>query len=229
MIGLSPAAGPCRMTLRAILVLLLLLPLSSDAQPGGQLHFVIDNERSWLRVLVYRAGLMSALGHNHVIASHDISGTVAYSDQLTDTVVEMFVTVETLVVDDAELRVLEGEDFAGRISEKDIKGTRKNMLGHKLLDAANHPIIRVKSTDIRGKLDSLTVIADVTIAGRTSPIKFSANASLSGNQVTVSGDTRISHEDLGLKPFSAAFGTLKVRQDMLVRFEITAALATATE
>jgi polyisoprenoid-binding protein YceI len=211
------------MTLRAILVLLLLLPLSSDAQPGGQLHFVIDNERSWLRVLV------SALGHNHVIASHDISGTVAYSDQRTDTVAEMFVAVESLVVDDDELRDLEGEDFAAHISEKDIEGTRKNMLGHKLLDAANHPIIRIKSTDIRGNLDSLTVTADVTIAGQTNPIIFSANASLSGNQVTVSGDARISHKDLGLKPFSAAFGTLKVRQDMLVRFEVTAALATATE
>jgi polyisoprenoid-binding protein YceI len=229
MIGLSPAAGPCRMTLRAILVLLLLLPRLADAQPGGQLHFVIDNERSWLRVLVYRAGLMSALGHNHVIASHAISGSIAYSDQLTDTVVEMLVAVESLVVDDAALRLLEGEEFAGRISEKDVKRTRKNMLGHKLLDAANHPIIQVRSTDIRGELDSLTVTADVTIAGRTNPIIFSAHASLSGNQVTVSGDARISHKDLGLKPFSAAFGTLKVRQDMLVRFEITAALATAIE
>lgn len=226
MIVLSPVAGLRPMTLRAVFLLVLLLSLSSDAQSRGQQHFVVDTERSWIRVLVYRAGLMSALGHNHVIESHDISGSVTSSGQLTDTSVDIIFAVESLVVDDAELRDLEGEDFPGRISGKDIDGTRNNMLGRKLLDAANHPVVRIKSTDIDGKLDSLTVTADVTIAGQTNPIMFSASANSSVDQVVISGDAQISHKDLGLKPFSAALGTLKVRQDMIVRFEITAVLET---
>jgi hypothetical protein len=212
------------MTVRAILVLLLMFLVLPVAQAGDLQRFVVDNERSWIRILVYRAGLMSVFGHNHVVASHDISGTVECSDQLIDTVVELFFPVELLVVDAAELRNLEGDDFLGQVSEKDIGGTRKNMLGRKVLDAENHAMIRVRSTEIGGEPGSLIVTADMMVAGQTNSITFPASVVLSGDEIIVSGTARISHKELGLKPFSAAFGTLKVHQDMTVRFEITAVL-----
>ena len=212
------------MTVRAIFMLLLMLPVLPIAHAGDLQRFVVDNERSWIRVLVYRAGLMSVFGHNHVVASHDISGTVECSDQLTDTTVELFFPVASMVVDAAELRNLEGDDFRSQVSEKDIRGTRENMLGHKVLNAENHSMIRIQSTGIDGEPGSLIVTADMTVAGQTNSITFPASASLSGNEIIVSGIARISHKEIGLKPFSAAFGTLKVHQEMTVRFEITAVL-----
>jgi hypothetical protein len=210
------------MTVRAIFMLFLMLPVLPIAHAGDVQRFVVDNERSWIRVLVYRAGLMSAFGHNHVVASHDISGIVECSDRLIDTAVDLFFPVESLVVDAADLRNLEGDDFSGQVSDKDIRGTRKNMLGRKVLDAENHAMIRVRSTEISGEPGSLTVIADMTVAGQTNSITFPASVVWSGDEIVVSGTARISHEELGLKPFSAAFGTLKVHRDIKVRFEITA-------
>ena len=98
------------------------------------------------------------------------------------------------------------------------------MLGRKVLNAENHSMIRIQSTGIDGEPGSLIVTADMTVAGQTNSITFPASASLSGNEIIVSGIARISHKEIGLKPFSAAFGTLKVHQEMTVRFEITAVL-----
>jgi len=209
--------------MRAVLLVLVLnMPLLAH---GDELQrYVIDDERSLIRVLVYRAGLMSLFGHNHVIASRDISGTVQRGAELGDTVVEMSFPVRSLLVDSRELRDQEGEDFSARVSEKDIHGTQKNMLGHKVLDAKNHAMILISSTEVSGELDSLIITADLTIAGKVRSISFPASASLADDSITVSGTATVSHDDLGLKPFSAAFGTLKVHKEMTIRFEITAVI-----
>jgi polyisoprenoid-binding protein YceI len=209
--------------MRTVLLLLILhMPLL--ARGDDLQRYVIDDERSWIRVLVYRAGLMSFLGHNHVIASTDISGTVQRGAELGDTVVEMSFPVRSLLVDSRELRDQEGEDFSARVSEKDIHGTQQNMLGHKVLDAENHAVILIRSTEVSGELDSLIITADLSIAGKLRSISFPASASLADDSITVSGTATVNHDDLGLKPFSAAFGTLKVHKEMTIRFEITAVI-----
>lgn len=210
------------MTLRAILISLLMLPAMSHAQDGDLQRFVIDAEHSWIRILVYRSGLMSGLGHNHVVETHRISGTVDRGKQMANSKVELKFPVDSLVVDDADLRELEGKDFSGKISGKDIQGTRENMLGRRMLDAENFPVIQVQSIVVESELDALSVTADVTVAGNTSSITFPASVDSSGDLITLSGSFVIRLEELGLKPYSAAFGLLKVRQDITVRFEISA-------
>ena len=173
-------------------------------------------------MLVYRAGLFSGLGHNHVIASHDLSGTVECSEQVSSTRVDLSFPADTLTVDASSDRKLEGEDFVKQVSDKDIKGTRKNMLGNKQLDASNYPLIEIQTTAVEGTIDSLFVTADITVAGNTNSISFPAKAVLSDKQITVTGIATIAHKKLGLKRFSAGLGTLKVHEDMTVRFEIIA-------
>ena len=204
--------------------ILIFLPLLSllPAQAADLQTYVVDSDASSIRVLVYRAGLLSGLGHNHIISSDDINGIVKCSTELQDTLVDIHFPVATLVVDDAELRDLEGDNFPGRLSEKDIQGTRRNMLGRKLLDADNYPEVRIRSIDVSGELESLTVVAEVTVAGRTSSITFPARVSRTDERLLISGIVRLSHSDLGLKPFTAGFGTLRVHQEMTIRFELLA-------
>jgi len=207
---------------RAILFLLLIMTLSPVASGDDLQRYVIDSDRSWIRVLVYRAGLMSIFGHNHVIASHEISGAVTCGADVNDTTVEMSFPVQSLLVDSPDLRDLEGDDFSARIADKDIRGTRKNLLGDKVLDAESHALIQIRTTEVTGDMESLLVKADVIIAGRTNSISFPASATWSGDVITVTGTVGLSHADLGLRPFSAAFGTLKVHKELTIRFEITA-------
>jgi len=207
---------------RAILFLLLIMTLSPVASGDDLQRYVIDSDRSWIRVLVYRAGLMSIFGHNHVIGSHEISGAVTCGADVNDTTVEMSFPVQSLLVDSPDLRDLEGDDFSARIADKDIRGTRKNLLGDKVLDAESHALIQIRTTEVTGDMESLLVKADVIIAGRTNSISFPASATWSGDVITVTGTVGLSHADLGLRPFSAAFGTLKVHKELTIRFEITA-------
>jgi len=203
--------------------IILLLLLSSSLSSAAELQsFVIDSEESWIRVLVYRAGLMSGLGHNHIVSSHEIDGIIKYTTELADVSVDMRFPVASLVVDNAALRDLEGDDFPGRLPEKDIQATRRNMLGRKLLDADNFSEIRIRSTSVSGQMDSMTVVAEIDIAGQTNSITFPASVRRSDNQLLISGMAQVSHRDLGLKPFSAGFGTLRVHQNMAIRFELIA-------
>ncbi len=203
-------------------IIFLLLLSSSPSQAADLQTYVIDSEVSWIRVLVYRAGLMSGLGHNHVISSHDVNGIMKCTTELQDVSVDLRFPVATLVVDNAELRDLEGEDFPGHLSEKDIKGTRRNMLDRKLLDADSFSEIRIRSTHVSGELESLTVVAEFDVAGQTNSITFPASVSRTEDQLLISGTAQMSHKDLGLKPVSAGFGTLRVHQDMTIRFELIA-------
>ena len=206
------------MRIRHYLVLLLLLPAAAAAEP---VTYLIDQDQSWIRVLVYRGGLLSRLGHNHIVSTQDIDGSIVTGAE--DSVsVELLFDVAGLVVDDPRLRDKEGEDFPGHVPQKDIDGTRKNMLGSKLLDADEHLRIIVRTAEVIGTPDNLQVTADVTVRGVSGRISFPASAVIADQQVEVTGTANFTHEDIGLKPFSAVLGTLKVETDLTVRFRIVA-------
>ena len=49
-------------------------PAAPSAAPAGAREYQVVAEESLLQILVYRGGAMARLGHNHVIASHHLSG-----------------------------------------------------------------------------------------------------------------------------------------------------------
>ena len=204
---------------RILLPFLLLLPTLGLA---GGTEYRIDTEQSWLRILVYRAGLMSGLGHNHTVSAHDLSGELRLHDPETESTLNLAFAVEDLIVDDPADRDAEGDDFPGHIKDKDIRGTRKNMLGRKLLDASNHPRIEVVSTSITDADSELLVNADVHLQGRTHEIVFPVSVERLDGTLKLTGSAEISHKSLGLKRFSAALGALKVRETFVVKFELIA-------
>ncbi len=73
-------------------------PASPRALAGAT--YRIDSARSELRILVYRAGAMAMLGHNHVIANRALSGWVRYSGKVTEASFALTVPDAGFVVDD---------------------------------------------------------------------------------------------------------------------------------
>src|SRR5687768_11291940 len=61
--------------------------------PGAQIY-TVDPAQSLLRILVYRGGAMAQAGHNHVVASHDLSGTVYLHHELRQSAFEVLLPVE---------------------------------------------------------------------------------------------------------------------------------------
>ena len=106
--------------------------------------YAVDAAASDIHWRVYKAGSFARFGHNHVISVGELMGKVTRDAQSGAATFELTIPVAGLVVDDPALRSLYGEEFSSKPSEKDIAGTRDNMLGERVLDAEHHPTLIVR-------------------------------------------------------------------------------------
>jgi polyisoprenoid-binding protein YceI len=184
--------------------------------------YPVDAQTTDLRIYVYRAGRLARLGHNHVISSEDVQGTVTLGRGLKETTVRLEIPVATLVVDDPGLREAAGPDFRSEPSESDIAGTRRNMLSERVLDAGPYPSIRVQAEVAGGALPDLQMDADITIRDVTRRVRVPVRLETSENSVTASGELEIRQTDFGMTPFSELGGALRVRDEVRIQYRIVA-------
>jgi len=193
------------------------------AIPAGARVFEVVPAESLLQILVYRGGAMARLGHNHVIASHQLSGSVYATEDPTATRFDIRFPVKDLTVDEPQLRTAAGADFAPGVPENARAGTHANMLSEELLDGEQYPEIRLRATDIRADGDHYDVGVEVTIKGQSHLLRVPIVARWQPDGVLdATGEFPLKQSELGLKPFSVAMGTLVVLDQMQVRFRITA-------
>src|SRR3984885_12157299 len=136
--------------------------------PPGE--YPIDSNGSELRLLVYRAGTLASLGHNHVMVSRAVTGSVQIGADVPASSFSLKLRADSFVIDDAQSRQEEGGDFPGDIPEDAKAGTRRNMLGSAGIKAREHPDIAVTSTSLTGTLNELNAELEITAAGHTSRI-----------------------------------------------------------
>lgn len=202
--------------------------LAADTGSSGPLadtparNYRIVAGESWLRVLVFRGGLLRGLGHNHVVSSTGFDGIVTVTEPFHDSDVSIELPLATLTVDDPGARTAEGDQFPGTVPDEDIAATRKNMLSPRLLDAARFPVIALRSTSIAGELDDLSISFDVEILGTVRTLTVPAHAEISGDTLRANGEFDVTHAALGLRPFTAALGALRVRNGLVLRYSIVA-------
>src|SRR4030088_1848731 len=108
----------------------------------------VEPRESLLTILAFRGGALAKAGHNHVIASHDMSGTIYVPDDQSRSTFEVRVPVAQLTIDEPELRAKEGSEFPTEVPESAKEGTRRNMLGEALLNGAQYPEITLLSQHI---------------------------------------------------------------------------------
>jgi polyisoprenoid-binding protein YceI len=208
------------------LIALLLSGSIVHAQRSGEAGadiYRINPQTSDVRLLVYRDGIFSTFGHNHVVSLKDFTGTIHLQPKLGQSRVELEIPVDRLIVDDAALRRLEGEDFANEPSKDDIAATRTNMLGNALLNARQFPTIKVTGTS--GPVDaknSAMLDLSVQLVGQEIKLTIPSTLKLEGDQLEASGAVELSHRQLGLKPFSALLGSLQVAEQMKFKYRIRA-------
>lgn len=213
---------------RALSLSLLALLISSSAlaQKSGEAGvtiYRIDSGTSDVRLLVYRDGVLSTFGHNHTISLKDFTGIIRLQPKLAQSRVELDIPVDRLVVDDAAARRQEGPDFAGEPSENDIAGTRTNMLSAALLSAGKFPAIKVTGTSGPVDANNSTMLdLSVQIVGKEIKLTLPATLKLEGDQLEAVGETELTHAQLGLKPFSALLGSLRVAEQMKFKYRIRA-------
>lgn len=196
-------------------------PATGTMPPAGAERYAIVTDRSELRVLVYRAGPMARLGHNHVIRSRSLSGSVWLASPQSASLVSVILPVTTLEIDNPEVRAEEGEDFPGTLDEDARRGTRDNMLGESLLDAAHYPFIRLSCANLSDAAPR-SIDCRMSIAGNTAELRFPVTLTQSENRLRVTGERDVTHAELGLTPYSVGLGALSVAETFRVRYTIEA-------
>ena len=192
--------------------------LQSLPVPG---EYPVDSGSSELRLLVYRAGPLANLGHNHVMVDRAVRGIVQIGASLSASSFSLSAAVNGFVIDDAQSRRDEGSDFPGDIPEEAKAGTRRNMLSSAVLDAAEFPDITVKSIALSGTLNEMNADLEISAAGHTSRISVPLTLQGDAHHFIAAGSMELRQTALGMSPYSLLHGALQVQDAMQLRFKIT--------
>ena len=181
-----------------------------QATSRGEPVYRVDSKQSVVVIKVRRAGSLAHLGHDHVVASHNVAGYAAPQAGRAD----LYVALDGLAVDEPELRKAAGLDT--QPTESDIAGTRANMLD-KVLETKKFPYARVNIGISRGQL-----AVAITLHGTTRTFQVPATLIVNDTQVDASGQLAFNQTDFGITPFSILGGAVAVQDRLELRFDVRA-------
>jgi len=192
--------------------------------------YEVQPAQSALLILVYRGGALGAAGHNHLIASHDLSGAVYLPADLARSSFELHLPLASLTVDEPQLRAAQpGEDFPPGVPDSARAGTRHNMLGEALLDAAQYPQIELRALSVSvppgTAAGEALVRVQCEVKGERHAVSVPVHYELRGDMLTASGQFALRQTQLGLTPFSAMLGALQVQDEMRISLQVSARAA----
>ncbi len=163
----------------------------------------IDTQKSTLTVRVFKTGLFSAFAHDHQINAPIEHGT--FSEE--PPAVEFVVAAEKLKALDKE-------------SPGNLAKIQKTMLGPEVLDTEKYPEIRFHSTSVERTGEAeWAVHGDLTLHGQTHPVTVKVNKS----EGHYRGVVPILQKDWGIEPVSIAGGSVKVKNEVRIEFDVTVA------
>ena len=186
-------------------------PLATLAAAGLTL-LQIDPQRSLIAVTVRRGGAFARFGHDHVVASHTLSGQVDLARFSAD----FQFRLDQMTVDEAELR--RGAGLDTQPAADAIEGTRHNMLV-KVLDAERYPLAQIHADR---PAPGQPLQAAITLHGVTRTLPLPAVLRAAGGELTAEGTLTLRQTDFGLVPYSLMGGALAVQDQMELRFTIVA-------
>jgi hypothetical protein len=205
---------------------ILCVACTAPAAADDARQYSIDASGSDVHWLVYKAGSLARLGHNHVISVPDLAGSVtANPTDPSASRFELQFQVGALVVDDPKLRSGLGADFTSVPSADDIAGTRKNMLSDRVLMGEKHQTIKVTGVGPAGAAGAQTLKITVELLGRSVPLTVPTKVEMHGDELTASGEFELTHTALGMMPYTVMLGALQVADNMKFVYRIHAVAA----
>ncbi len=187
-------------------LLFALLPGLAAASP---VTYSLDPGETELVAITHPAGLFGGAAHSHVIAARDPSGTVVYdADAPERSRVEVRVSAAALQNDDPALR--RKYHLEKTIGEDDRRKIAEAMRDRSQLDVAHHPDITFTSRSVKRLEDGrLEVSGQLGIHGVEAAVTVPVRVTVEGGVLRGEGTTHIDHHMFGMKPYSAAMGTIR--------------------
>lgn len=181
----------------------------------GEPIFRIDPARSLVVIEVRRAGSLARLGHDHVVASHEVQGYVAPNDGRAD----LYVPLKGMTVDEPPLRAEAGFDTVP--TESDIAGTRRNMLT-RVLEVERFPFAQVAFSNARPAPTDDVGDAEIALHGVARSVRIPLRIESKADEIVVTGSIALEQTDYGITPLSILGGAIQVADEVRMRFRIVA-------
>jgi len=167
------------------------------------------SQASVITIHAQKSGLFSGFAHNHVISAPIARGSVNSQRMAA----ELVVVVKDMKVIDREA------------SEKDRAEIQTTMLGPKVLDAERYPEIRFISSKIEASgAQRFRVTGTLQLHGTSRELSFE----MTGGPDHYQGKSKLKQTDFGIQPVSVAGGTVKVKDELELEFDVSAASLPAT-
>ncbi|WP_229204543.1 YceI family protein [Duganella sp. CF458] len=187
-------------------------PAAPSLQASQAAHRIVAGE-SLIAITVRRGGPLARMGHDHLVATRQIEGFVDLEQGRT----ELRFRLDQLTVDEAALRKEAG--LATQPSADAIDGTRRNMFS-KVLQAQAYPWVLVRAAFEAGMKDRLRV--EVTLHGVTRSYQVQMQLREDGSTVLANGAFTVKQSDFGITPFAVFGGALAVKDELELKFAISA-------
>jgi hypothetical protein len=171
-------------------------------QPGRHL---LGPDDATLSVRTKRGGAAAKAGHDLLIRVTSWEAELVLGEDSSETRME-------LTADSTSLRVIEGTGGMQALGDADIANI------HQTIDdeVLSRQDIRFRSTRVEPGSGGMSVEGDLTLAGSTEPIAFDLAIDDAG---ALHATAVVTQSAWGMKPYSALFGALKVKDEVEVVLE----------
>lgn len=162
----------------------------------------IDPASSKLIVRVFKSGLFGGFADNHEVEAPIADGAI---DEARSQV--------RFTVDSQRMQVLDPQLAPGKRQQ-----VQERMLGPEVLDATRFPQITFLSTSVEARgSDQFLVRGELSLRGVTHPVEATVVRKENGRYT---GLCTLKQQDFGIKPISIAGGTVKVKDELKIDFDI---------
>jgi polyisoprenoid-binding protein YceI len=175
-------------------------------------RYRIDARQSRFVVQVEASGLLSVFGHNPVIAVCGFGGDVQFSTEARN-------QASLLMLVQANSLALIGE-----ATEKD-RPEIERMMRDKVLETARYPEIVFMSTSVSlnqigAAVFQARITGSLSLHGLTRNHSIDAQVMVNGQTLRAQGEFPLRQSDYNIKPVSVMGGTLKVKDEVKLSFDI---------
>ncbi|MDR8414116.1 YceI family protein [Nonomuraea sp. 3-1Str] len=169
--------------------------------------YTLGPESGRLLVHTTRTGIGAKAGHDLTIEVTRWRGEATVAPSRSS------VTVE---IDAESLEVRKGTGGVKPLTSSDRQEIEK-IVREKILHTARHPTITFRSTRVDGTAESFRVEGELSIVGATRPVAVRGSVA----EGRAHGSAVIAQSRWGIRPYSALFGTLKLSDEVEVRFDVS--------
>jgi len=186
---------------------------------AGRRVYRLEPGATQIDVVVRRDGPLARFGHDHVLSVGRPEGFLHLDDQQAAGRADLRFRIDQLTVDSQVARDRYGLDT--NPDDDAVRATRKNLMEH-VVDAERWPWATLVMEEFQQQGGHYSAVLSIGINGASHTSRQPFRLNRAGDGIVVEGFFMLHQTELGIEPFSALGGGLRVADPMEIHFHIEA-------